>query len=62
MWKLTAYNNFNALLLFLPVMLFMGELPLVMESSDIYSSSYWMLMTLAGLFGKLFALSPSMHV
>eukprot|EP00045_Choanoeca_perplexa_P015119 m.183039 g.183039 ORF g.183039 m.183039 type:complete len:334 (+) comp16891_c0_seq9:33-1034(+) len=62
MWKLTAYNNFNAMFLFMPVMLFMGELPLIADSSDIYSSSYWMLMTLAGLFGIAIGLVSMLQI
>lgn len=51
MWRLTAYNNANAIVLFLPVMWVMDEFDKVMVSDDIFSGSYWTLMTIAGFFG-----------
>jgi GDP-fucose transporter C1 len=52
MWRLTAYNNVNALFLFLPVMVVMGEIPVVINASEIYNATYWIMMTIAGLFGR----------
>ena len=50
-WSLMAYNNANAVLLFLPVMVFFNEVPVIMASDEIASTSYWTLMTIAGIFG-----------
>eukprot|EP00050_Salpingoeca_kvevrii_P007850 m.299031 g.299031 ORF g.299031 m.299031 type:complete len:330 (-) comp14021_c0_seq1:127-1116(-) len=62
MWRMTAYNNTNALLLFLPVMIMMGEISEVAASSEIVSSSYWTLMTIAGLFGVMIGLVSMMQI
>ena len=51
MWRLTAYNNANACFLFLPVMVFMGEIQTILEADEIYNIAYWTMMTIAGLFG-----------
>lgn len=82
MWRLTAYNNLIALVLFVPVrrpwpawwrcvppatgmrsltythavggdqvMLLMGEGSAVFMSKEIYSTNFWVLMTIAGFFG-----------
>lgn len=50
-WRLTAYNNLNALILFVPVMLVLGEGPRIVGSPDLVSAAFWGMMTLAGLFG-----------
>lgn len=51
MWKLTAYNNTNAALLFLPLLLLSGEAGRVFESDEVRSGTYWLLMLLGGVFG-----------
>jgi hypothetical protein len=41
----------NAVLLFLPMIAFMGEFPAIQLSQDIWDPNYWVLMMLAGAFG-----------
>ncbi|EDQ91067.1 uncharacterized protein MONBRDRAFT_18313 [Monosiga brevicollis MX1] len=62
MWKLTAYNNMNAIFLFLPVITFMGEIPDIAASEDVYSGNYWFLMTVAGLLGIAIGLVSMLQI
>ncbi|CAK5052074.1 unnamed protein product [Meloidogyne enterolobii] len=50
-WRMTMYNNLNAVLLFLPLMLFTGELGTIPYSPNIVAPTFWLLMTLSGFFG-----------
>jgi len=50
-WLLTFYNNINAVLLFLPLMVVFGEVPIVTGFQHIASLHFWFLMTLGGVFG-----------
>jgi len=50
-WLLTFYNNVNAMLLFLPMMLVFGEFPKILEFEGLFSPIFWFLMTLGGVFG-----------
>ncbi len=50
-WLLTFYNNVNAMLLFIPLMLVMGEFPVIFSFKGIFSWYFWFLMTLGGVFG-----------
>ena len=50
-WSLTFYNNVNACALFLPLMVLFGELPVVANFDQLYSSHFWFLMTVGGIFG-----------
>ncbi|XP_065670561.1 GDP-fucose transporter 1 isoform X3 [Hydra vulgaris] len=50
-WRLQIYNNFNAIFLFIPLMLFNGEHLMVINFSHIFSSYFWIMMTLSGVFG-----------
>ncbi|KAL6737062.1 hypothetical protein Aduo_010736 [Ancylostoma duodenale] len=52
-WRLTMYNNLNALVLFLPLMLFFGELGEVMFFPRLFNVTFWMWMSLSGIFGFL---------
>ncbi|EYC41118.1 hypothetical protein Y032_0581g269 [Ancylostoma ceylanicum] len=52
-WRLTMYNNLNALVLFLPLMLFFGELGEVMFFPRLFNITFWMWMSLSGVFGFL---------
>eukprot|EP00055_Hartaetosiga_balthica_P002998 m.6040 g.6040 ORF g.6040 m.6040 type:complete len:333 (-) comp2535_c0_seq1:373-1371(-) len=62
MWKLTAYNNANAFLLFIPVIIILGEVPLITSSTDAMSLSFWLLMTLAGIFGIAIGLVTMLQI
>jgi len=50
-WLLTFYNNVNAMLLFLPMMLVFGEFPVILGFEGLFSPTFWLLMTLGGVFG-----------
>ncbi|KAL3851689.1 hypothetical protein ACJMK2_015416 [Sinanodonta woodiana] len=50
-WKLTLYNNINASFLFLPLILFSGEAITVYNFPLLFSSHFWFLMTMSGIFG-----------
>ncbi|KAM6943104.1 GDP-fucose transporter 1 [Xenentodon cancila] len=50
-WKLTYYNNINACILFLPLILVFGEFGRVLSFSRLADPNFWGMMTLGGLFG-----------
>merc|ERR1712087_629369 len=51
-WRLTFYNNVNACVLFIPlVVYFEGNFIREALNNQFKSPSFWMLMTLAGFFG-----------
>ncbi|KAK6032640.1 hypothetical protein OSTOST_01161 [Ostertagia ostertagi] len=52
-WRLTMYNNLNALVLFLPFMLFLGEFGELLYFPRLFSPVFWMWMSLSGVFGFL---------
>ncbi|VDN90884.1 unnamed protein product [Brugia pahangi] len=51
--QLTLYNNINALVLFLPIILFTGDISEVFYFHYLTSLRFWTLMTLSGIFGFL---------
>ncbi|XP_006157830.1 GDP-fucose transporter 1 [Tupaia chinensis] len=50
-WRLTFYNNVNACVLFLPLLLLLGELQALWGFAQLGSAHFWGTMTLGGLFG-----------
>lgn len=50
-WLLTFYNNVNAMLLFIPMMIIFGEFPVILAFDGLFSPTFWFLMTLGGVFG-----------
>lgn len=50
-WRLCLYNNFNASILFLPLMIVFGELPTVFSYTKIFDPTFWFAMSMAGLLG-----------
>ena len=50
-WRLCLYNNFNACILFVPLMLIFGEVPTVINYTQLLSIPFWTAMTLAGFLG-----------
>lgn len=50
-WALTFYNNVNACVLFLPLMIVFGEVPVVMSFKFLSSVNFWTMMTVGGVFG-----------
>ncbi|XP_059927262.1 GDP-fucose transporter 1 isoform X1 [Gadus macrocephalus] len=50
-WKLSFYNNVNACVLFVPLVLVFGELGHLARFSRLLEPSFWAMMTLGGVFG-----------
>ncbi|XP_066284447.1 GDP-fucose transporter 1-like isoform X2 [Branchiostoma lanceolatum] len=50
-WRLTYYNNVNAVILFIPLILIFGETSVLTNFPHLTSSKFWALMTLSGVFG-----------
>ena len=50
-WLLGYYNNVNACLLFLPLMLFTGELSTVISYAGFSNPTFWLMMFAGGVFG-----------
>lgn len=50
-WKLSYYNNINACVLFIPLILVNGELGRLFSFSQITDLGFWGMMTLGGVFG-----------
>ncbi|CAF2792777.1 unnamed protein product [Rotaria sp. Silwood2] len=50
-WRLCLYNNFNACILFLPLMAIFGELPIVFSYPKLFNTSFVFAMTVAGVLG-----------
>ena len=50
-WRLTFYNNVNACILFLPIMLIFGEFGEVWSFQKLGNSAFWTYMTVGGVFG-----------
>lgn len=50
-WRLTMYNNVNACMLFIPMMIVFKEFSDLYYFEDLLSSKFWFLMTLTGVFG-----------
>ena len=61
-WLLTFYNNVNAMLLFIPMMIVFQEFPVVMQFEGIFSGTFWFLMTLGGVFGCAIGYVTGMQV
>jgi solute carrier family 35 (GDP-fucose transporter), member C1 len=50
-WKITLYNNLNATIIFLPLIVLSGEVPTILESPTVRTLNFWLLMCLGGLLG-----------
>ncbi|XP_069142485.1 GDP-fucose transporter 1-like [Argopecten irradians] len=50
-WRLTYYNNLNAIVLFLPLMLVFGEFGEVVHFPKLTDPTFWLYMNVGGLFG-----------
>ncbi|XP_078077084.1 GDP-fucose transporter 1 isoform X2 [Mustelus asterias] len=50
-WRLTYYNNVNACILFIPLIVIAGELKTLYNFDKMNSTSFWGMMTLGGVFG-----------
>uniref|UniRef100_A0A7S1G8B8 Sugar phosphate transporter domain-containing protein n=1 Tax=Bicosoecida sp. CB-2014 TaxID=1486930 RepID=A0A7S1G8B8_9STRA len=62
-WRLSAYNNINAVILFLPFMLMTGEIGIISEHSALLTSfTFWAMMLLSGVFGFLIGICTIMQI
>uniref|UniRef100_A0A1I8H0M7 TPT domain-containing protein n=1 Tax=Macrostomum lignano TaxID=282301 RepID=A0A1I8H0M7_9PLAT len=50
-WKLTLYNNLNAVLIFLPLLVLTGDAGAVAGSQLISSAAFWLVMLASGVLG-----------
>ncbi|OQV16276.1 GDP-fucose transporter [Hypsibius exemplaris] len=50
-WRLTMYNNFNAIFLFMPLMLFNGEFDRLLHFPKMFDGVFWAMMLLGGFVG-----------
>lgn len=50
-WKLTLYNNFNACIIFLPFILFFGEVPEIIAFPKLFDTYFIFAMTISGVLG-----------
>lgn len=50
-WKLTLYNNVNATLLVIPLMIVFGDVKAVYNFPNLLSTTFWFFMSVAGVFG-----------
>ena len=50
-WSLQFYNNLNAVLLFLPLMIVCGEVPVLMAFENLFSARFMGMCTIAGICG-----------
>jgi len=61
-WKLTLYNNFNATILFTPVMIILGEVGELSEFPQLLDTRFWFVMTLAGFFGVAISIVTTLQI
>lgn len=50
-WLLSYYNNTYACVILIPLVCFTGEIFEIIQYKDLYTSSFWVLMTFGGIFG-----------
>lgn len=62
-WKLSAYNNINACILFIPLIIGTGELDIIRKESHLlFSFSFWFIMVIGGIFGFLIGIVTIMQI
>ena len=59
---LTFYNNVNALILFVPLIVVTGELPEIFSFDELFSFHFILLMTVGGFFGFAIGYVTGMQV
>ena len=58
-WQLQFYNNLNAVLLFIPLMVASGEVPVLIAFENLFSLKFMGMCSVAGLCG--FAIGKTNH-
>lgn len=61
-WRLTLYNNFNAIFLFMPAMTIMGEVTEIVQFPKLWDLGFWFMMTLGGIFGVAIAIVTTLQI
>jgi GDP-fucose transporter C1 len=62
-WKLSAYNNINACIMFIPFIVLTGELDIIYANFNmLFSLQFWFIMTLSGFFGFLIGIVTTMQI
>ena len=61
-WSLAAYNNMNATLMFIPVVILVERDVLVASVATMLQGYYWFLMSVGGLFGFLIGIVTIMQI
>jgi len=61
-WKLTLYNNFNATILFIPIMVMLGEIGEIASFPQLFETRFWFVMSLAGFFGVAISIVTTLQI
>ena len=61
-WTLTFYNNVNASLLFIPLMILFGEVPDRIAVNQIQEPYFWLLMVVGGICGVSIGFVTAMQI
>lgn len=48
---LSFYNNVNAIIMFIPLIILTGEVPIIRDFSELNSTFWWSLVIIVGIFG-----------
>ncbi|XP_072026589.1 GDP-fucose transporter 1-like isoform X2 [Amphiura filiformis] len=62
LWKLMFYNNVNAVVLFLPLLLLNGEIIVIRDFDKLYTFHFWMMMTVSGVFGFMIGFITGLQI
>lgn len=61
-WKLTLYNNVNATILFLPLIVLSGEVNVVATAANVRTPQFWGLMTIGGFLGVAISFATAAQI
>lgn len=61
-WKITLYNNLNASILFIPVIILSGEPQVILTSANARTLFFWTLMTIGGALGILISFASAAQI
>lgn len=61
-WKITLYNNLNAVLLFPPLIYLSGDFSTLLNSPMLNSLTYWILLTISGLLGVMISFATAAQI
>jgi solute carrier family 35 (GDP-fucose transporter), member C1 len=62
-WRLAFYNNVNASIMFIPLIILSGEVPIIAQHAHLLvSATYWGIMTIAGFLGFAIGIVTVMQI